>query len=46
MVVAIVLTVAAMLLGASAAGAAPTSVPLTFDFTGLYPGESQSQSRT
>ena len=47
MIVAVVLTVAAVLLGgASAAGAAPTSVGLTFDFTGLYPGESQSQSRT
>ena len=46
MIVALVLTVAAMLLGASAAAAAPTSVPLTFEFTGLRPGESQSQSRT
>ena len=46
MVVALVLTVAATFLGASAAGAAPTSVPLTFEFTGLHPGESQSQSRT
>ena len=46
MVVALVLTVAATFLGATAAGAAPTSVPLTFEFTGLHPGESQSQSRT
>ena len=38
MILAFVLTVAAALLGASAAGAAPTSVPLTFEFTGLYPG--------
>ena len=46
MVVALVLTIAAVLLGASSAGAAPTTVPLTFEFTGLRPGESQSQSRT
>lgn len=46
MILAVVLTAAGALLGASAAGAAPTSVPLAFEFAGLYPGESQTQSRT
>ena len=46
MAVAALLAVVGVLLGASAAGAAPTSVPLTFAFTGLVPGESQTQSRT
>lgn len=46
MAVAVVLTLVGVLLGASAAGAAPTSVPLAFEFGGLYPGESQTQSRT
>lgn len=46
MALAVVLSVAGALLGASAAGAAPTDVPLTFAFAGLYPGESQTQSRT
>jgi len=46
MTLAVVLALAAVLLGASASGAAPRSVPLTFEFTGLFPGESQTQSRT
>lgn len=44
MALAVLLTMAAVLLGASAARAQPTTVPLAFDFTGLLPGDSRTES--